>query len=203
MVSGRVSPMIWCGLRPTLVLPTELWSELDDEARRAVAHHELAHLRRRDHWVRWIELAACALYWWHPVVWWARRRLREEADLCCDAWVTLLMPGQRRTYAHALLTTKEFLSRRDVSASQFGLSVTTANARRFSRRLTMVMTHRMRPNVSVTGLTLAALVAVSGSIASPLLACPTEKSKEKHRDSDKSVVVAPRAPKAPKAPKAP
>ncbi|MCG8530468.1 MAG: hypothetical protein MI749_07385, partial [Desulfovibrionales bacterium] len=49
VVHKRISPMIWCGRRLTLVLPRALWSELDETGRRAVVYHEMAHVRRRDH----------------------------------------------------------------------------------------------------------------------------------------------------------
>ena len=35
-----------------LLLPEDLWSQLDDPGRQAIVYHELAHLRRRDDWVR-------------------------------------------------------------------------------------------------------------------------------------------------------
>src|SRR5204863_2564680 len=110
MVRQRISPMIWCGRRVRLILPSELWEELDDIDQRAVIHHVLAHLKRCDHWVCWVELIATAMYWWHPLVWLVRRRLREEAELCCDAWVTMIMPRSRRAYAQALLETRRFSS---------------------------------------------------------------------------------------------
>src|SRR5262249_16512260 len=72
--------------------------------------HELAHLRRRDHWVRLLEMLATGLFWWHPVVWWARRELREAEEQCCDAWVVWALPGAGRTYATALLECLAFLS---------------------------------------------------------------------------------------------
>ncbi|MDO8628893.1 MAG: M56 family metallopeptidase, partial [Phycisphaerales bacterium] len=75
MVDGRVSPMVWCGVRPRLILPTPLWHQLDDMGRRAVVFHELAHIRRCDHRVAWIESIIGGLYWWHPLVWWVRSRL--------------------------------------------------------------------------------------------------------------------------------
>ena len=49
-----------------LVIPSGLWAQLDDEGRRAVIYHELAHLSRRDHWVCWIDLLVSIAYWWHP-----------------------------------------------------------------------------------------------------------------------------------------
>jgi hypothetical protein len=67
-------------------------------------------LRRRDHWVRLPEVLASVLYWWCPLTWYARRRLREAEELCCDAWVVWALPGAGRDYASALLETVEFVS---------------------------------------------------------------------------------------------
>lgn len=207
LVPRRVSPMIWCGVRALLVLPGELWDELDEEGRRAVVRHELAHLRRRDHWMCWAEMAACALYWWHPLVWWLRRRLREEADLCCDAWVTALMPRDRRAYAQALLETRRFISdARSAARPVVGLGVMTGGARRFARRLTMVMTHRTMPGRSLPGTALVAAIGLAGLASTPLWACPPEEEGQRKREvevrllergpHDQNVRVL-RAPKAP------
>jgi beta-lactamase regulating signal transducer with metallopeptidase domain len=68
LVPGAVSPLLWAFGRPRLVLPQELFGRLSAEQRATLLAHELAHLRRREHWVRVLELVACGLYWWHPVV---------------------------------------------------------------------------------------------------------------------------------------
>lgn len=67
LVPGRLSPMVWALDGPArLIIPEALWDRLDENQRDTLLAHELAHLRRRDHWVRLIELAATGLYWWHP-----------------------------------------------------------------------------------------------------------------------------------------
>ena len=174
MVEGRVSPMVWCGLRPRLIFPTQLWHQLDDPGRRAVVFHELAHIRRCDHRVTWIESIIGSLYWWHPLVWWVRSRLHAEAENCCDAWVTTLMPQTRRAYATALIRTRQYLSESDRPMPAMGIGITTGRARRFARRLTMVMTGSVRPRLSMSGFTLAVLIAAGGWIASPAKSCPKE-----------------------------
>lgn len=174
MVQGAMSPLIWCDRQPWLVLPTRLWEQLDATGQRAILCHELAHLRRRDHWVYWVELAVAALYWWHPLVWWVRRRLHEEADLSCDAWVTWLMPKRRRQYAEALLQARQFVSGAGSLSPAGGMRVTSVGARRLARRLTMVMTSTMRPGASTPGLLLAVVVAVAGWISGPVWAWPDE-----------------------------
>jgi hypothetical protein len=103
--------MVWAwGGRPWLLVPSALWKRLDARQRETLLIHELAHLKRRDHWVRALEVLATALYWWHPVVWWARRALREAEEQCCDAWVLWADPRSSRAYATALLETVDFVS---------------------------------------------------------------------------------------------
>jgi beta-lactamase regulating signal transducer with metallopeptidase domain/archaellum component FlaC len=200
MTDLRVSPMIWCGRQCRLVLPRGLWDELDDVGRRAVILHELAHVRRRDHWVRWAEVAASVLYWWHPVVWWARRRLREEADLCCDAWVTALLPWERRAYAEALVRTRSFLSRGGDTPPVVGLGVMTPSAERFARRLTMVMKARPNPRLSTLGVGASLALALAASSTTSLWACPPG---EEGKAQATAAVVQPVPAKAPKPPRAP
>src|SRR5690348_718807 len=91
-----------CGvIEPTVVLPTsaEGWS---DNRRRAVLFHELAHVKRRDLVGHTLGRVACALYWFHPLVWTAARRLRAESERACDDLV--LSCGARASdYADHLL----------------------------------------------------------------------------------------------------
>ncbi|HZI42764.1 MAG TPA: M56 family metallopeptidase [Gemmatimonadaceae bacterium] len=91
-----------CGVvEPTIVLPAsaEQWS---DSRRRAVLFHELAHVKRRDLVGHTLGRVACALYWFHPLVWTAARRLRAESERACDDLV--LSCGARASdYADHLL----------------------------------------------------------------------------------------------------
>ena len=112
LVSGRISPLVWpIGRRAKVLLPEGLFSQFKPEERCTVLTHELAHLKRRDHWIRLLEHVGTGLYWWHPVVWWARAQLRRVEEECCDAWVVRTWPELARYYAAALLKTIDFVSR--------------------------------------------------------------------------------------------
>jgi TonB family protein len=50
----------------------------------AVIAHEAAHIERGDVWTSLMARVACAVYWFHPLVWWAAARMRLEADRACD-----------------------------------------------------------------------------------------------------------------------
>ncbi len=138
LLPGRVSPMLWAlGLRPRLLLPAGLWPKLDSQQRAALLLHELAHWWRGDHWIRVLELATTCLYWWHPVVWWARRELHEAEEQCCDAWVVWALPGAARSYALALVETLDFLSEARPALPAVASGVGQVPDLR--RRLTMIM----------------------------------------------------------------
>ncbi len=72
------------GMRtPMIVLPAECegWSEAQ---RGAVLIHELGHVRRKDMIGHTLGRIACAIYWFHPLVWSAARRLRDASERACD-----------------------------------------------------------------------------------------------------------------------
>ncbi len=111
LTTGRTPPLVWpLGRSATVLLPAALINSLDDDQQSAILAHELTHLRRRDAWTRWLELAVIAAFWWCPTAWLARRRLQDAEERCCDADALAAFPRWRRAYADALLATIEFLS---------------------------------------------------------------------------------------------
>lgn len=98
---GTLMPATWGLLWPSVVVPStaDAWP---DDRRRAVLAHELAHVKRFDCLTQALAQVACALLWWHPVVWYAARRLRVERERACDDLV--LRAGARPSdYAAHLL----------------------------------------------------------------------------------------------------
>jgi beta-lactamase regulating signal transducer with metallopeptidase domain len=165
VLPAAVSPMLWAsGGAPRLLLPAALLDQLSHEQWDTLLVHELAHLRRRDHWVRWLEFLVLALNWWHPVAWWARRELREAEEQCCDAWVVWALPALAEAYALALVETVTFLSR-SRSALPLGASG-IGQVQLLKRRLIMIM--RGTTPKALSGLGLLALLGL-GALLLPLL----------------------------------
>ncbi len=84
LVSERATmPMAFGCANPTVLLPAnaEQWPFA---RRRDVMMHELAHVARRDCLTQLVAQAACALYWFNPLVWIAARALRGERERACD-----------------------------------------------------------------------------------------------------------------------
>jgi beta-lactamase regulating signal transducer with metallopeptidase domain len=128
-----------CGLfTPTIVLPAECdsWS-LD--RRRAVLLHELAHVRRHDLIGHTLGRLACAVYWFHPLVWTAAKRLRSESERACDDLA--LACGARATdYAEHLLDIVTSV-RRDATPS---VALAMARRNEFEGRMLAILDPELR-----------------------------------------------------------
>jgi len=110
--SARIAPMVWwTGGKVRIVIPTALLDQMDAQQSQWILGHELAHVRRRDYLVRWLEWLACVFFWWNPVVWWAQRNLRAMEEICCDELVISCLNPKPKFYANSLLSAVEFLAR--------------------------------------------------------------------------------------------
>ena len=108
-VAGVVCPALWAfGRRPRVIIPVSLWDRLDESKRRTLLAHELAHLRRGDHWVRLLEFIAGVIYWWHPAVWMAR----DKYTILKNSAAT---PGCCGPCRHPLIATAAHCSKRWIS----------------------------------------------------------------------------------------
>jgi beta-lactamase regulating signal transducer with metallopeptidase domain len=170
------SPLLWCWGRSRLVVPASLVPALDIERWRAILAHELAHLRRGDPWVAWAALAAGVGWWWNPLYWCVRRRIEDEAELACDAWVVALLPNQRRVYAETLIDVCESFSRNRVLAPALGVG--GRPGRFLERRLTMILRDRVSCRASAGGLVTLACLALLAAPSWTRAQTPPEKLDE-------------------------
>ncbi|MDB5302065.1 MAG: blaR1 2 [Phycisphaerales bacterium] len=173
IVPGIVSPMIWSVGKPELLWPGTLPAGMAENSLRGLIVHELAHVRRRDHWVGWLELLAGCVWWWNPLFWYVRHQLRENAELACDGWVVQTLPASRRGDAEALVAVCESMcdrvaiQKRAPAAPMPALGIGTGGRRFMERRLVMILRDQVALRLprlvmlAVSVLSLAALPAWS------------------------------------------
>ena len=101
--SSEVAVPVTLGLeRPVILLP-EGARRWNDERRRVVLLHELAHVRRGDWVALLVGQAASAVYWFHPFAWTTRVQMQKDCERACDDLV--LASGTRASvYAAHLLS---------------------------------------------------------------------------------------------------
>jgi beta-lactamase regulating signal transducer with metallopeptidase domain/uncharacterized GH25 family protein len=165
-VPGRVSPMLWAFIGPVrIVVPSELFSELDESARQTLLLHELVHYRRGDQWIRWLELVALGLYWWYPIAWLLRREIRLAEELACDACVVSQRPTDRRAYAEMLVRTLAFLSSDNLPSLATGVGTTGS----IEKRVRKIMHSAFEVRVSRRMKVVLGLVAIFFVPFAPIL----------------------------------
>jgi hypothetical protein len=164
LFAARISPMLFgVGTHSTIVCPTSLWNSLSDSDRKAFLGHELSHYFRRDHWVRWLEWLATVLYWWFPLVYFARSQLERYEEIACDSWTVSHFPIARREYAGALLNVVDFLNESNVGVPR--LASRMQATQNLEERLRRLLAKESATNSSRRG-----TFVLVGSL---LLACPT------------------------------
>ncbi len=96
-----IAPVSWGCLKPVIIMPAEAAS-WPKNLQRAALIHEIAHIRRWDWLTQLMSRLACVLYWFHPLVWMAMKRVGLESERSCDDQV--LRQGLRPSaYAGQLL----------------------------------------------------------------------------------------------------
>jgi beta-lactamase regulating signal transducer with metallopeptidase domain len=158
-IAAVPSPLVFAIGRPILLWPAAL-PALPSRALRSLIAHELAHVKRRDHWVGWIELLGACLWWWNPLFWHVRSQIRTNAELACDAWATHVTPDARRSYAEALLIV--CATPTSLSTPMPAVGISTGDRRLLERRLAMIMRASVPVRLSrVTSVVVALIAAVS------------------------------------------
>lgn len=193
-------PMTWGTRKPVVLLPVDAdaWPA---EHRRVVLLHELAHVARRDCFTQGFAGLACALYWFHPGVWYAARRLRVEREQACDDRV--LAAGTRAAeYAgHLLEVARRFRPVGIASAA----AVAMARPSQLEGRLLAVLDParsrwepgrraRVLAGVAALGLVapLAAMRAVAGPAErAPVVATPSAQPADPQQRIERRFAVRP------------
>jgi len=92
--------------RPQIVVPFDFDARFDSDERALILAHETMHARRRDGWWCLLAQIVAAIFWFHPLAWWALPALRHDQELACDAGVLREHRGKRRSYGNAMLKTQ-------------------------------------------------------------------------------------------------
>jgi bla regulator protein BlaR1 len=101
--AGDAGPASVGLLRPIVIVPHDFMQRYGAAEQALVIAHEQVHIARRDALANLLQAAFQCLFWFNPLVHLAALRFRQDQELSCDARVMAHHPGQRRTYAEALL----------------------------------------------------------------------------------------------------
>lgn len=152
------APVVIGMLRPMILVPSTLLTGLVPDQLLEVLAHELAHLRRYDHWALLAQRAVEVLLFFHPAAWWLSRRVEELRELNCDDRV-VAAGSDPLDYVAALVRVAELsLAGADRRASLASLAADGASPSRLRRRIARLLGAREEPSVRLSGGACAAIV---------------------------------------------
>ena len=141
VTSANITPFVWwMAGRGIIVVSSRATQELDQADLRFILTHEMAHIKRRDHWFRWLEWLSLVAFWWNPIMWWARRELRDSEEMACDQLVLQTAKSEVNQYARSLLNMAELLASPAIRPPVLASAINSGG--RLEKRLNVMMNRR-------------------------------------------------------------
>jgi len=103
LIDGIGQPFVWGLLRGSIYLPSNFVKIDNAEHRKDVLGHEMSHILRFDAAVNILQIIAQAVFWFHPFVWGANKKIRAEREKCCDEMVIARLGAKAKDYSSAIV----------------------------------------------------------------------------------------------------
>lgn len=105
------TPLTMGYLRPVILIPEGLVSELDDEELDCVLSHEAAHVVRHDTAIALLQQLVSIAFWWNPMLRVINKLISNIRERLCDAYV-VQKEGDGLTLARSLVKVADWSSKR-------------------------------------------------------------------------------------------
>ena len=158
-------------LRPAVLLPSSFITGLSASEIEHVLRHELAHLRRYDHFMIIFQRLVESLLFFHPVTWYLSGRIHEERENSCDD-LACGSGNDRIQYANALVRVAELARSHNSSKADSNTSVALAadgqRPSKLRQRISRLLV--VNPSKSSTGTRVLLCFALMLSLSTALAA---------------------------------
>jgi predicted nucleic acid-binding Zn-ribbon protein len=106
--SSKISlPLVIGFLKPVVLLPVGLVTNLSQKQIEAILAHELAHIKRNDFIINVLQNIVEIIFFFHPALWWLSNKIREERENCCDD-VAIELIGEKIHLVKALANVESY-----------------------------------------------------------------------------------------------
>jgi beta-lactamase regulating signal transducer with metallopeptidase domain len=182
MESGLVKVPVVVGLlKPLILVPVGMISNLSAEQVETILLHELAHVRRKDFAINLLQRVAEAFFFFNPFVVWISARIREEREACCDD-IVMEHTADKRTYLEALV------SFREAGAPAYGHAMALGRNNNLLHRVKRMITQENKKLNAMEKLTLILVLMAFGALSF----MPAGKIKgNKNDDKDRQAITRP------------
>jgi len=158
-------PVVCRLLSPVVLMPTTLAGKASEDRLRTVLVHELAHIKRADLWVNFVQTLFLVTYFYHPLLWLVNaivRRLREQA---VDETVLVALDAEAGSYSTTLIDLAEMTFHRPILGLR--LIGIAESKKALEGRIRHMMT-RPKPRTARVGLWGLLTIAVGAAVLLPM-----------------------------------
>ncbi len=101
------SPSVCGFFRPGILIPEEMSNRLGSQHLKSILLHELAHIKRGDLWVSFIQTVLQIVHIYNPLLWVANEIIRRVREQAVDETVLVAMGEEAEDYPATLLITSK------------------------------------------------------------------------------------------------
>jgi len=100
-------PFVTGHWKPVIFIPLGLLTKLPEGEIEAVLLHELAHIRRNDYFMNFLQHIGESIFFFNPGLLWISSLLREERENCCDD-IAIDRTKDKMEFVRALISFREY-----------------------------------------------------------------------------------------------
>ncbi|MHC4715161.1 MAG: M56 family metallopeptidase, partial [Planctomycetota bacterium] len=165
------SPLVVGWFKPVILVPPAALLNLSAGQLEAILLHELAHIRRWDHFANAVQTVIETLLFYHPGARWLSRRIRAEREHCADD-LAAASTGDALLYARALAALEESRAKR-------GLALAARRGSLLSRiqRLFKGPASHAQPRRWFSALLALAVISITTAFLLPAVSAEKEQSE--------------------------
>jgi len=122
LISAKAEiPMAVGWLKPVVLLPINMISGLTNAQLEMLLLHELAHIKRHDYLINFLQTLIEVLLFFHPAIRWVSKQMRNEREFCSDD-IAVAQCCQPIAYARTLAETAALCQKHQHSIPQMALA---------------------------------------------------------------------------------
>jgi len=145
-------------LKPVILFPFQLMTQLPPEQVEAVLLHELAHIRRKDYFLNMLQNLAEIIFFFNPGVLWISSLIKDERENCCDD-IAIGETKMKKEFVHALVSFQEY----HLSGSKYSLAF-PGRKNHLLNRVKRILTNNNKTLNNMEKISLASGIVVIGLI---------------------------------------
>jgi len=100
--SKYISMPLTVGLFPKKIFVPEKWQKWSSDCKKMILSHEIAHIKRHDGLVQFIQIIVQAIYFFHPLVWILNKFMNKYREMACDDFAVSSSKGSSFEYSKYL-----------------------------------------------------------------------------------------------------